>query len=332
MHVDIARIAALGIKSYSFSLSWSRILPFGSGPINEQALKHYDDVIDTCLAYGVTPMVTLYHWDTPLFLQNSYGGWLGSQIVDDFVDYARIVFTRWHSKVHYWFTVNEPIVFCGFYPLPENYFKKTDIPPVRQKYYCGHNVLLAHSAAYHLGKSLNSNLSISLKHNGGYKIQRTNSSEDALALQRAWDFQEGWFCDPVFLTGNYPKYLKAYLDTFLPPFTAAQIAQINGTSDILAHDAYTSDFIMAPDTGIDACTKNESHPLFPLCYNSTKLYAGDYWAIGPAGDPGTSWLNKATDWVPIFLRYLQDRWKPRVRSYFPSPDPRQSPWFSFASH
>ncbi|KAF2261760.1 glycoside hydrolase [Lojkania enalia] len=308
---DIARIAALGIKAYSFTISWSRILPFGSGPVNEQALRHYDDLIDTCLEYNVIPQVTLYHWDLPLFLQNSYGGWLSSKIVPDFTEYARIVFTRWASKVHYWFTVNEPIVFCGFYPLPENYFKKVAIPEKQQPYVCGHNVLLSHAAAYHVGKSINRNLSISLKHNGGYKIPLTNSPADAEAVQRAWDFQESWFADPVFINGDYPSRLKSYVSTFLPAFSDEEKARINGTSDIFAHDAYTSDFIMAPDTGIEACTSNASHPLFPQCYNTTKTYANNYWAIGPAGDPGTPWLYKATDWVPAFLHYMQNTWKPR---------------------
>ena len=108
---DIARIAALGVKTYSFSISWSRVFPFGNGPINELALAHYDDVIDTCIEYGVEPAVTLYHWDMPLNLQNTYGGWLGPQIVDDFVAYARVIFGRYGNKVPRWFTVNEPIVF-----------------------------------------------------------------------------------------------------------------------------------------------------------------------------------------------------------------------------
>ncbi|KAF2183675.1 glycoside hydrolase family 1 protein [Zopfia rhizophila CBS 207.26] len=308
---DIARIAAIGIKTYSFSLSWSRILPFGSGPVNEQALRHYDDLIDTCLQYGVTPMVTLYHWDTPLFLQNLYGGWLSPRIIPDFTEYARVVFTRWHSKVHYWFTVNEPIVFCNFYPLPTNYFKNTSIPKKQQPYFCGHHVLLSHAAAYHLGKGINSSLSISFKTNGGYKIPLTDSESDAEAVQRAWDFQEGWFAHPTFLTGDYPPRLKEYVETFLTPFTEEQKGQIVNTSDIFAHDAYTSDFIMAPDTGIDACLSNTTHDLYPACYNTTKVYSNGYWAIGPASDPGSPWLNKATDWVPAFLRYMQDTWKPR---------------------
>ncbi|KAF2199383.1 glycoside hydrolase [Delitschia confertaspora ATCC 74209] len=308
---DIARIAALGLKTYSFSLSWSRILPFGSGAINELALKHYDDVIDTCLAFNIIPMVTLYHWDLPLSLQNTYGGWLNEQIISDFSTYTRIAFSRWHKKVHYWFTVNEPIVFCNFYPLPESYFKKTSIPEQQQPYVCGHNVLLAHSGAYHIGKSLNSTLSISFKNNGGYKIPLTNSTVDAEAVQRAWDFNEGWFADPIFLTGDYPSSLKPYVEKFLPPFTEEQKAQINGTSDIFAHDAYTASFYMAPDSGIEACLRNQTHELWPGCFNSTNVYANGYWNIGPAGDPGSPWLNQATDWVPAFLHYMQETWNPR---------------------
>ena len=131
---DIARIAAIGVKQYSFSISWSRVMPFGKGPVNEQALAHYDDVIQTCLDYGVEPIVTLFHWDLPLYLQIEYGGWLSEEIVGDFVEYARVVFSRYGSKVSKFFTVNEPIVYCDDYPLPVGYFPATSIPPEQQKY------------------------------------------------------------------------------------------------------------------------------------------------------------------------------------------------------
>jgi beta-glucosidase/6-phospho-beta-glucosidase/beta-galactosidase len=99
------------VKTYSFSISWSRVFPYGNGQVNKLALAHHDDVIDTCIEYGVEPAVSLYHCDMPLFLQNEYGGWLGSQIVDDFVEYARVVYAYYGNKVPHWFTVNEPIVF-----------------------------------------------------------------------------------------------------------------------------------------------------------------------------------------------------------------------------
>ena len=90
------------MKLYSFSLSWSRIFPFGTGQVNEQALQHYDDLIQSCLDAGVEPAVTLYHWDLPLFLMNRYNGWLDEQVVDDFVAYAEVVFKRWGQKVQKW--------------------------------------------------------------------------------------------------------------------------------------------------------------------------------------------------------------------------------------
>jgi beta-glucosidase len=104
---DIARVAAMGVKVYSFSISWSRVFPFGRGPVNEEAIAHYNDVIDTCIQYNVMPMATLYHWDTPLMLVDTYGGWLSENIVNDFVDYARVAYARFGDRVKYWFTVNE---------------------------------------------------------------------------------------------------------------------------------------------------------------------------------------------------------------------------------
>jgi beta-glucosidase len=74
-------------------------------------------VINTCIQYGVKPIVTLYHWDLPLYLQNLYGGWLSEEIVDDFAAYAKVVFERYGNRVPHWFTLNEPIVFCDEYPV-----------------------------------------------------------------------------------------------------------------------------------------------------------------------------------------------------------------------
>ncbi|KAI9705215.1 MAG: hypothetical protein M1820_005362 [Bogoriella megaspora] len=310
---DIARIAALGVPYYSFSLSWSRILPFGRGEVNEQALRHYDDVIATCLEYNVKPLITLYHWDLPLWLQNLYGGWLDESyenIVDDFVNYANIVFSRWGNQIEHWFTFNEPSVFCNEYPYPEHYFRTTNVPPKQQPYVCGQNVLLAHGKSYRLAKSLGVKGTVSFKNNGGHKIPLTDSPEDALATQRAWDFSEGQWANPVYINGDYAQNLKDYTSTFLPDFTEEQKASINGSADLFAHDAYAASFYYAPDDGIDACVANSSNPLWPGCFNSTNQYATG-WNIGPAADPKAPWLHKTSDWLPNFLHYIQDTWKPR---------------------
>ena len=111
----------MGVKAYSFTLSWSRILPFGRGPVNHLAIAHYNDVIDTCIQYNITPIVTLYHWDTPLALQDKYGGWLSEEIVGDFVEYSRIAFSAFGDRVKWWYTVNErkPLIAKARFHSPE---------------------------------------------------------------------------------------------------------------------------------------------------------------------------------------------------------------------
>jgi beta-glucosidase len=101
---------------------------------------------------------------------------------------------------------------------------------------------LAHSKAYHLAKSLGINGTISFKNSGGYKIPLTNSTEDSKAVERAWDFFEGWFANPVFINGDFPVVLKDFFGSFLPDFTDKEKHMINGTSDVFAHDAYTAEF------------------------------------------------------------------------------------------
>lgn len=74
---------------------------------------------------------------------------------------------------------------------------------------------------------------------------------------------------------------------------------------------------MAPESGLDSCIGNNSHPLYPTCADTTYNYSDEDggWVVGPAADPGSPWLHKATDWVPAFLKYMQDTW------VTPSPGP-----------
>ena len=104
---DIALMAEMGFKEFRFSIGWPRILPNGTGVANPLGVQHYHDVIDECLKYGIEPVVTLYHFDLPQALQDRYGGWASRQCVEDFVNYCRICFEEYGSKIKYWLTINE---------------------------------------------------------------------------------------------------------------------------------------------------------------------------------------------------------------------------------
>jgi len=95
----------LNLTAHRFSLSWSRIIPLGGrdDPINEAGIAFYSTYIDALLAAGITPFVTLYHWDLPEKLQERYGGWLDKQeITKDFERYACVCFERFGRRVKHW--------------------------------------------------------------------------------------------------------------------------------------------------------------------------------------------------------------------------------------
>ena len=105
---DIALMRELGIDSYRFSLSWPRIQPDGRGAINSQGLDFYDRLIDQLLEAGISPMATLYHWDTPLPLEQA-GGWMNRATAERFAEYCAVAGKRFGDRVAQWVTLNEPV-------------------------------------------------------------------------------------------------------------------------------------------------------------------------------------------------------------------------------
>ncbi len=101
---DIALLAEMKDKAYRFSISWARILP--DGKENAAGIAHYHDVIDTCLSYGIAPIVTMYHFDLPAALE-AQGGWSNPAVIDAYADFARVLFREYGDKVPYFLTINE---------------------------------------------------------------------------------------------------------------------------------------------------------------------------------------------------------------------------------
>lgn len=109
---DILLMKSMNISNFRFSISWSRLIPEGTGKINIEGINFYNRVIDFCLECGVTPWITLYHWDLPLALERK-GGWTNRAILGWFEAYATLCAKHYGNRVKNWMVLNEPMVFTG---------------------------------------------------------------------------------------------------------------------------------------------------------------------------------------------------------------------------
>ncbi|KAB2080560.1 hypothetical protein ES319_A05G074800v1 [Gossypium barbadense] len=202
---DVRLMVDTGLEAYRFSISWSRLIPNGRGPVNVKGLQYYNNLINELIKNGIEPHATLHHYDLPQTLEDEYGGWLNRGIVKDFTAYADICFREFGDRVLYWTTVNEANVFVlggydlGFVPpqrcsapSPFNCSKGNSST---EPYLAAHNILLAHAAVANLYKK-----KYQEKQHGlvGFNlfnywfVPLTNTTEDIIAVQRANDFYFGW--------------------------------------------------------------------------------------------------------------------------------------------
>ena len=114
MREDVALMKEIGLKSYRFSISWSRIFP-EKGVVNPEGIKFYSDLIDELIKAGIEPMITIFHWDLPVWVEKE-GGWLSKKIIPLFTEYTRVLVDAFSDRVKWWMTINEPVCFikCGY--------------------------------------------------------------------------------------------------------------------------------------------------------------------------------------------------------------------------
>lgn len=316
---DFARLANLGIPYFSPSFSWPRFFPFGSGPVNEEGVAHYDDVIASMVALGIKPAVTLFHWDTPLALFNSYGAWTDPRIIDDFVSYAKFVISRYDEHVPIWYTFNEP-QYCNwqymYYPAGNekgNYPAYNGITGgLKARIACSHYTILAHAKVakwYH--EEFKGKGRITFKNSGNYyEANDTSSAADIDARARNYEFVLGWF-GGCWRDGDYSPMLKETLGNMLPEFTAEELELIKGSCDFFAIDPYTGYLATSIEGGSAACASKSSHPDFPECAGSSSL-AADGFPLGPAADNDVSWLYSTPIAVRRFLSVITKELFPAV--------------------
>ena len=146
---DIALFAEMGYKCFRLSIAWSRVCPKGTTEINEQGLQFYDDVFDELLKYGIEPVVTINHFDIPMYLADTYDGWNNRKVIDFFVFFCETIFKRYKNKVKYWMTINE-INFCKSWTNIG--IHKNDPQTI---YQAAHHLFVASAKAVKIGHQIN---------------------------------------------------------------------------------------------------------------------------------------------------------------------------------
>jgi beta-glucosidase len=200
---DIALMRELGLTAYRFSISWSRVLPDGTGAVNERGLDFYKRLVDELVANDIQPMATLYHWDLPAALDDR-GGWLNRDVSWWFADYAQVMFHAIDGGVALWVTLNEPWVVTD-----GGYLHGTLAPGHRSPFeapLATHNLLRAHAAGVQAYRAIGSK-QIGIVVNLEPKYPASDSEEDAAATARADAYMNRQYLDPLFL-GTYPTELR----------------------------------------------------------------------------------------------------------------------------
>lgn len=232
---DIKLFAEMGFKVFRTSIAWSRIFPGGDEKEpNEKGLQFYDDLFDELLKYGIEPLVTISHYETPLHLSVKYDGWVNRDMISFYERYVRTIFNRYGSKVKYWLTFNEinsvlhePFMSGGIY-TDKSQLKKQDL------YQAIHHELVASALATKIGHEMMPDSKIGCMILSMPMYALTSDPDDVIAAMKA-DHMNTFFGD-VHVRGEYPGYMKRYFKE-----NDIQIQMADGDEELLKN--HTVDFV-----------------------------------------------------------------------------------------
>lgn len=305
---DVALFAEMGLNSLRTSINWTRIFPKGDeAEPNEAGLQFYDDLFDELLKNGIEPVITLTHFEMPLHLAQTYGGFRNRKVVDFFVKFAEVVFERYKNKVKYWMTFNE---INNMMDYTNPIFLWTNVGVQVEKgenakevmYTAAHHVLLASALSVKIGRQINPDFQIGamVSHVPIYPL--TAHPEDAMLAEESMHLR--YFFPDVQVRGYYPNYtLKEFerddLDIPIREGDAEILAQ--GKVDYLGFSYYMSNVVDHKDENNDDEAANV-HGKIPYQVDNPYLKASDWgWTIDPVGLRYT--LNRFWDryQIPLFI-------------------------------
>jgi len=255
---DVAIMKEIGLQAYRFSISWPRVMPDGTGAVNEKGLEFYDRLVDELLAAGIQPWATLFHWDLPYELY-CRGHWLNPDMPQWFADYTRVIVDRLSDRVTNWMTLNEPQCFIGI-GLHAAFHAPGDKLGLHELLRAAHNVLLSHGRAVQVIRShAKSKATIGWAPVGVVAMPVTNTPADIEAARKSmfdvqayasWNplWNNTWFGDPV-VFGKYPEDgLKIYGDA-VPVVREGDMKIISEPIDFYGANIYVGTEIKADVNG-----------------------------------------------------------------------------------
>jgi beta-glucosidase len=248
---DIQLMVASGLDTFRFSISWSRAMNWDPQAKkmkpNSPGIAFYHALIDELKRNNIIPILTLYHWDLPSELHHELKpqGWISTEIVDHFVEYAELMFTEFGSKIDYWTTFNEPHSF-----IAHGYGNGREAPGMTNSktnaYTVTHNVLISHGKAVQRFRELKktnvihdkARISIVLNYDYSHPLNASDPM-DVAASERKIQFSLGWFSTPI-VFGKYPDIMRERAGDSLPEFTEEEAAIVKDSYDLFMLNHYAT--------------------------------------------------------------------------------------------
>ncbi len=205
---DIALFAEMNCKMFRLSINWTRIYPNGDDETpNEEGLQFYENIFRECQKYGIEPLVTMNHFDCPLYLANEYDGWVSRHTLEAFKKYVRTILTRYKGLVHYWLTINE-INFNGSFTCNGIHDHISNQQNTEQ---CHWNLFVGSAYAVKLAHEIDpaNKVGLMIAHGGAYPY--SCDPEDVFAELKTSE-ERKWFYGDVQVRGYYPSWKIKYLE------------------------------------------------------------------------------------------------------------------------
>ncbi|HEX2721639.1 MAG TPA: GH1 family beta-glucosidase [Gemmatimonadaceae bacterium] len=288
---DVDLMARLGVNAYRFSISWSRVLPNGTGIVNDAGVDFYSRLVDCLLERGIAPNATLFHWDLPAALDDR-GGWLNPDIADWFADYSALMFGKLGDRIPMWATVNEPWV------IMDGGYMHGKLAPGHRNIYeaaiVSRNVLRAHGRgvqAFRDSRAAKGKIGIVVNLEPRYP--ESESPEDVAATARGDAYMNRQYLDPLLL-GSHPPEMREIFGDAWQEWPADDMELVREKIDFLGINYYTR-----------SVNRNDEH-CFPersmRVMQPNHTYTQTGWEVYPeALTRALVWIKERYGPVPLYI-------------------------------